>query len=154
MLARFLPTSFAASAVLAGCALARCVLAGCVLAGCVLAGCALAGCDGNSGVNCPCFPCGAAIELRVVNAAGDPVANDWTVEAALDGNEVDTSACTPGARNGLNTCGFGLDTGVYDVVVRTPREERELKARFAGRAGQNCCNCLPLEPVQVVLEQE
>ncbi len=114
----------------------------------------LLACDGNSGFSCPCFPCGAAITLVVVNAAGDPVANDWTVEASGAGEDVDTSACNPAARGGVNTCGFGFALGVYDVVVRSPTEVKQLQARFAGRAGQDCCSCLAGETVTVVLEQE
>ena len=55
------------------------------------------------------------------------------------------SSCDGGA-------GFGFETGVYEVLVRSAFEEKELKARFAGRAGQNCCNCIPGETVDVVLE--
>lgn len=112
----------------------------------------LSSCDGSSGFGCPCSPCGFAITLNVLDAAGDPLAGDWIVEAAIDGESVDTSGCDPAVRNGLNSCGFGFETGVYEVLVRSAFEEKELKARFAGRAGQNCCNCITGETVDVFLE--
>ena len=117
-----------------------------------LAAAALTSCDDGGGFGCPCSPCGFAVTLTVSNPDGQPVAGDWIVEATLDGEDVDTSGCDPVVRNGLNTCGFGFQTGVYEVIVRSPREEKELKARFAGRAGQNCCNCINGETVDVVLE--
>ena len=42
--------------------------------------------------------------------------------------------------------------GIYEIVVRTPREEKALKARFSSQAGQNCCqSCIASERVTVVL---
>jgi hypothetical protein len=118
----------------------------------LLSSAVLSSCDGGSGFGCPCSPCGFAITLNALDQNGDPVTGDWFVEASIDGENVDTSGCDPAVRNGLNTCSFGFQTGVYEVVVRSAVEEKELKARFAGRAGQNCCNCIPGETVDVVLE--
>ena len=114
---------------------------------------ALASCPGV-GSECECFACGAAITINVVNTAGDPVTNDWTAEATQDGLAVDTSACDPGRRNGANACGFGFTTGVYDIVVRTPREEKQVRARFAEQAGENFCACVVGDTIPVILDSE
>ncbi len=113
---------------------------------------ALSACDGANGFDCQCFACGDAITLTVFDQDRQPLAADWIAEASLDGEDVDTSACDPALRNGVNSCGFGFDPGVYEVIVRSPQREKELKARFAGNAGQNCCNCISGETVDVVLE--
>ena len=112
----------------------------------------LASCDGSSGFGCPCSPCGFAVTISVFDPEQNPFVNDWVVEATIDGDSVDTSNCDPQVRNGLNSCGFGFEAGVYEVLVRSPQQEKELKARFAGRAGQDCCACINGETVTVVLE--
>jgi hypothetical protein len=114
---------------------------------------AASGCPGSNGFECECFPCTGAISLNVVDDAGNALGGDWTVEANLDGEVVDTSSCDPSFRNGVNTCTFGFTAGVYEIVIRSPREEKELKGRFASRAGQDCCNCVTGEVISVVLEQ-
>ena len=123
----------------------------CLVVSLVAVGGLLGGCPGG-GFDCECFPCGSAIDLRVFDGLGNRVNGTWQVEASLDGEAVDTSACLPEERGGTNTCGFGFETGVYDIVVRSPDVEKPLQARFAGRAGQNCCGCLVGETVQVILE--
>ena len=109
-------------------------------------------CDAG-GFECPCCPeNGSAVTLNLVDEGGAAYAGDWSVEATFDGVIVDTSACTQAADNGAATCGFGNDTGIYEIVVRTPLEEKALKARFSSHAGQNCCqSCIASERVTVVL---
>jgi hypothetical protein len=101
---------------------------------------------------CGCFACSSAISLFVIDEAGQPINDGWEVEASLDGQPVDTSACEVGVRPG-NQCAFGFDSGVYEVVVRTPSEEKHVSARAAARGGLDCCTgaCLPTENVPVVL---
>lgn len=111
-------------------------------------------CDGTSGFACDCFPCTSAITLNVVDRDGNPVGGDWSAEASIDGDTVNTQACDPEFRNGVNTCSFGFTPGVYEIVVRSPFEEKELTGRFAGRVGQDCCNCLTGETIPVVLATE
>jgi hypothetical protein len=114
---------------------------------------ALAGGIGAScgdGSQCECFPCGSAVTVSVVDPNFQPL-GDWTLQATLDGQLVDTSECDPMARQGNNTCSFGDRTGVYQIVVRTASTEKEVAARFAERGGQDCCNCLAGEVVQVTL---
>ena len=72
----------------------------------------------------------------------------------LNGDVVDTSDCEAFVRQGNNMCGFGEQTGVYQIVVRTDALEKSVAARFAARGGreQSCCNgCLSGEVVQIVL---
>ena len=101
---------------------------------------------------CPCIACANAITLFVVDEAGAAIDDGWTVEATLDGLSVDTTACNPGARTG-NQCSFGFESGVYEIVVRTPSEEKHVNGRVAARGGVDCCvgACLPTENVPVVL---
>jgi hypothetical protein len=107
------------------------------------------GCPFSS--QCFCAPCASAVSLSVVNTAGAPVDTGWSVEAALDGTVVDTSACDEGVRTG-NLCAFGFDPGVYDIVVRTTTEEKHLVARSAPVTGQDCCSqCVATTNVPVVL---
>lgn len=116
---------------------------------------ATAACDGGTGFACECFSCtGAAITLNAIDKDGNAVGGAWFVDAQLDGTDVDTSACDPAVRNGTNNCSFGISTGVYEIVVRSELEEKELKARFAGRAGQDCCSCINGESIPVVLATE
>ena len=103
----------------------------------------------GDGFTCECFPCGSAISVFVVDADGAAFGGDWTIEASLNGAPVDASACDPAARVGANTCGVGVDTGTYQMVLRTPTAEKAFTARFAGRAGQDCCNCILGDTVQV-----
>jgi len=105
----------------------------------------------GDGFQCECLPCGSAISVFVVDGTGAAAGGDWNIEATLDGNVVDTAACEPQARAGANVCSFGFETGVYQGVLRTQTAEKSFTARFAGRAGQNCCNCLLGETVQVSL---
>jgi len=103
------------------------------------------------GFTCECQPCGAAVSLTVVDEDLVAFGGDWAVEASLDGVPVDTSACDPVARQGSNACGFGFETGVYQFVLRTPTGEKSAVARFAGRAGADCCNqCLLGDSIQLV----
>lgn len=114
-----------------------------------LAATQLAAC--SAGVRCECVPCGDAVTLSVVDQTGAPIVDDWNVEASLDGQPVDTTACAPEARTS-NSCGFGFGAGVYEVVVRTATTEKHVVARLAGRAGQDCCaSCLTSDTVPVVL---
>jgi hypothetical protein len=105
----------------------------------------------SDGFQCECVPCGFAITAFVVDGTGAAATGEWNIEATLDGQLVDTSECETAARNGINSCGFGFDTGVYQGVLRTPTAEKPFTARFAGRAGQNCCNCLLGDTTQVSL---
>lgn len=111
----------------------------------------LAGCPGG-GFECECFPCGSAIDLRVFDADGQALIEAWQVEAQLDGEVIDTTACLPENRGTSNACGFGLQVGVYDIVVRTPSVEKSVRGRFSSRVGQDCCGCLTGEIVNVILE--
>jgi hypothetical protein len=104
----------------------------------LVGGIALPACP-NVGAECLCIACGTAINLNVVDADGNAIA-DWDVEATVDGQSVDTSSCTPGARAGANSCTFGFETGVYVIVIRSPFEEQEIAARFASTAADDCCN--------------
>ena len=115
-----------------------------------------AACDGTTGFACECFSCsGSAVTLNVVDTAGNANGGDWTVEATLDGAPVDTSACDPAVRNGVNSCGIGQSVGVYEIVIRTASTTKELTARFAGKVGQDCCaSCLQGESLPVVLDAE
>jgi len=107
------------------------------------------GCVADS--SCGCGVCSDAITLAVVDADGAALAQGWSVEAALDGALVDTSACDEGVRTG-NQCGFGFTTGVYEIVVRTVAQETHVVARSAARLGQSCCaTCVSAEFVPVVL---
>jgi hypothetical protein len=104
----------------------------------------------GEGSPCECFPCGFAVTVSVVDPNVQPL-DAWTLQATLDGELVDTSECDPTVRQGNNVCGFGDRTGVYQIVVRTATTEKEVAARFAARGGQDCCNCLTGEVVQVTL---
>lgn len=110
----------------------------------------VAGGSCGDGFSCDCVPCSFAISVVVVDADLAPFGGDWTIEASRDGVPVDTSACDPISRQGDNTCGFGFETGTYQIVLRTPTAEKSLVGRFAGRAGQNCCECILGETLQVV----
>jgi hypothetical protein len=102
---------------------------------------------------CECFACGSAITVSVVDASLQPL-DAWALEATLNGDVVDTSDCEAFVRQGNNMCGFGEQTGVYQIVVRTDALEKSVAARFAARGGreQSCCNgCLSGEVVQIVL---
>jgi hypothetical protein len=102
--------------------------------------------------SCQCFACANAISLFVVDANGAAIDDGWDVEATLDGVSVDTSACARGVRTG-NQCAFGVDSGVYEIVVRTDAEEKHVNGRVAARGGVDCCTgaCLPTENIPVVL---
>lgn len=105
----------------------------------------------NDGFTCECQPCGAAISLFVVDEDLIAFGGDWAIEASLDGEDIDTSACDPAARQGANFCGFGFEPGIYQLVLRTPTGEKSAVARFAGRAGVDCCNqCLLGDTIQLV----
>jgi hypothetical protein len=110
----------------------------------------VAGGSCGDGFTCECVPCGFAVSVIVVDADRAAFGGDWTIEASLDGVPVDTAECDPGTRQGDNSCGFGFDTGTYHMVLRTPTAEKSFVARFAGRAGQNCCDCILGETVEVV----
>jgi hypothetical protein len=110
----------------------------------------VAGGSCGDGFTCDCVPCGFAITVVVVDEDLAAFGGDWTIEASLDGVPVDASNCDPQNRQGDNTCGLGLDTGTYQLVLRTPTAEKSFVARFAGRAGQNCCDCILGETIQVV----
>jgi hypothetical protein len=87
----------------------------------------------------------------MVDASGAPVVAGWDVVAELDGAVVDTSACGDGVRVG-NSCSFGFSAGVYEIVVRTPTEQKQLVGRVASAGGQDCCTgCLATETIPVVL---
>jgi hypothetical protein len=102
--------------------------------------------------SCQCFACENAISLFVVDGSGAAVTDGWAVEATLDGVAVDTSACAPGVRTS-NQCAFGTDSGVYEIVVQTPSEEKHVNGRAAATGGVDCClgACLPTENIPVVL---
>jgi hypothetical protein len=100
---------------------------------------------------CFCAPCANAISVFVVDEAGAPISDGWELEATLDGAIVDTLNCSPDLRT-ANQCAFGFETGVYDIVVRTPEFEKHVTARSAARGGINCCIvCVATEPVPIVL---
>ena len=105
----------------------------------------------GDGFGCECTPCGAAITVSAVDDNGDADTGDWTIEASLDGVLVETSQCNPENRGDLASCGFGFEVGTYQVVMRSPRGEKSFAARFAGRAGQDCCNCIVGDTVVVVV---
>ena len=105
--------------------------------------------------NCACFPCSSAIDLKVFDDAGDPLDDDWTAEAAVDGVTVDdTVNCDPNARFGAE-CTFGAETGVYRITIRDPgHETKQIAARFAAKSGDDCCRCLPATSVNATLIAE
>ncbi len=108
-----------------------------------------------SPTTCACTVCADAITLTVVDSA-DAAVNTFGVEATVNGNPVaNTSNCDPGVR-GTNTCSFGTELGVYDIVVRAPGfATKELAARFASDGGTDCCvNCAPNTLVDAVLIAE
>ena len=102
-------------------------------------------------LQCECIPCGPAIVLVGLDAAGALQTGPWSAVATLDGVEIDTSSCDQLNRGDSNECGFGNDPGVYQVVVRSPNGEKSLAARFSSKVGQDCCACLASERVQVVI---
>lgn len=108
--------------------------------------------------DCPCTPCGSAINLTVVDDQNVASTADWTVEATLDGTSIDdVSACDPTLRLG-NSCSFGRDTGLYRITVRAPGvQTRQIAARFAAPSGIDCCTggpCLQSTKVTAVLVPE
>jgi hypothetical protein len=111
----------------------------------------LSGSDCGDGFRCECTPCGAAITISAVDDNGDADSGDWTIEASLDGTQIETSQCNTENRGDLSSCGFGFEVGTYQVVMRSPRGEKSFAARFAGRAGQDCCNCIVGDTVVVVV---
>ncbi len=105
----------------------------------------------GDGFACECTPCGAAVTVSAVDENGDADASDWSIEASLNGTLIETSQCNPENRGELAACGFGFDAGTYQGVMRTPRGEKPFTARFAGRAGQDCCNCIVGDNIVVVV---
>jgi PP-loop superfamily ATP-utilizing enzyme len=114
----------------------------------------LAGADCSGTQQCnQCFPCTSAIDLVVLDEQNNALTDNWTVEATLDGQEVqDVTNCDPATRGGGNECSFGSTAGVYRITVRdVDRQPRELAARFAAKIGQSCCQCLQQTKVTAVM---
>jgi hypothetical protein len=114
----------------------------------------VAGSDCSGDQQCTqCFPCTSAIDLVVLDEQSNALTDNWTVEATLDGQEVqDVTNCDPATRAGTNECSFGSTAGVYRITVRdVGREPREIAARFAAKIGQTCCQCLQQTKVTAVL---
>ncbi len=121
-----------------------------LLTGLVLLSALTASCDTQT-FECECVPCGPAIILVGLDDAGTPAAGAWSASVSLDGAEIDATACDQVNRGTSNECGFGFQSGVYQVVVRSQNGEKTLAARFASQVGQECCACLASERVQVVI---
>jgi hypothetical protein len=97
-----------------------------------------------------CVACVNAITLTVTDEDGNEP-QGWVMEATQDGEVVDDfGACDEDVRVG-GTCSFGVEAGLYRIVVRAPGfETREIAARFAS---SNCCQCLVGINVNAVLER-
>jgi hypothetical protein len=122
----------------------------------ILAAAMLSGSDCSGVQQCTqCFPCTSAIDLVVLDDQNNALTDNWTVEATLDGQEVqDVTNCDPATRGGTNECSFGSSPGIYRITVRdVGRETREIAARFAAKIGQTCCQCLQQTKVTAILLQ-
>jgi hypothetical protein len=127
-----------------------------VVTGAALALVALgASCGGLSG--CPCNPCDSVINFSVTDDAGTPLTDDdrWVIEVTVNGQPIgQPAACTLGTRTD-NTCAFGTDPGIYEIVVRGAGFTTvETVARFPERTGNECCGaCTRGEDVAVKLSR-
>jgi len=116
-----------------------------------------AGCAPGVGELCECFPCTAAVNLRVLDAVNGAPLEDFVLEAIVNGSLRGVpEGCRPEERNG-NTCSFGLETGIYHLVVAAPGyATREALVRLAepGSGGEQCCRiCLLSEETTVRLDR-
>lgn len=114
------------------------------------------GCPGGvpSGV-CPCTPCVFAVELSVFDAETEAPLNDFDVAVSVNGGEpARPPECEPGTREG-NTCAFGLESGVYSMVVTAPgHAPREAVVRLSDESASDCCNgaCKSAKETDVLLD--
>lgn len=103
---------------------------------------------------CPCFICDAAVTLAVVDSDGAGV-DGFVVAHAVNGEaRGEPQACAPATRED-NTCSFGVEIGVYHLVVSAPGfRPREAVVRVAEGAGSDlCCNrCLAGTDLTLQLE--
>ena len=105
--------------------------------------------------DCPCIPCTGAVDMSVVDSAGNALNTGWIVDATVDGVAVpDVSNCDINFRVG-NECTFGQDTGIYRINVSGDGFlTRQKTARFAAKSGEDCCRVACLGPalVEIVLD--
>jgi hypothetical protein len=97
------------------------------------------------------------VNLRVLDAVNDAPLEDFVLEAVVNGAPRGVpEGCRPEERNG-NTCSFGLETGIYHLVVAAPGyATREALVRLAepGSGGEQCCRiCLLSEETTVRLDR-
>jgi hypothetical protein len=94
-----------------------------------------------NGVNeCECFFADRAIALNVVDDVQETPIDDFFVELVVNGDaRGEPDECSAAFREG-NTCSFGDETGVYNVIVRAPLyRTSELVVRVAEESNSEIC---------------
>jgi hypothetical protein len=103
---------------------------------------ALAACPGTlPPPNCPCQLSTTAVQLTVVDAVTGDAVENFAVEHLINGEPRGVPEnCDQETRTG-NFCEFGLELGVYDLIVTAPGyATRETRARQFARSGDACCD--------------
>lgn len=116
---------------------------------------ASAACGPGPGSLCQCSPCTAAITLTVVDARDNTAIDNFSIEAVANGTPLgEPNGCRAEDRTD-NTCSFGLETGLYHLVVTAPGyATREAVVRLAEPGGGDlCCRaCLNSEETTLGLD--
>ena len=115
------------------------------------------GCPGDAPDACQCLVCSedAAVAIDVSDEEGVEV-EDFVVEVLYNGQNLgQPEGCTPESREGDNSCTFGSELGIYQVVILAPGYERyEGTVRISDEGEREvCCRaCLSSRELDVILK--
>lgn len=105
--------------------------------------------------SCLCAPCVFAVSLSVFQTGSEAPLDDFDVAVSVNGSAPSRPAeCEVDART-ANSCAFGLEPGVYHMVVTAPgHAPREAAVRLSEESAADCCNgaCKSAKAADVFLD--